>query len=109
MEDVQHEFELYEKFVVFKRNDAYKYLSEQQKKNLDDVLKTIKDCRQAEGKLLNSKYEYIICNGNEPYIKDVIEAIERGENVKATMHIGITDGPCPHFAGLMAAFVGRKR
>lgn len=64
------------KFNVIKQQDADKYLSEEGRKTLDNILWHINRGRQKENKKLNS---YWVCNQDEPYAEKVIEIILGGE------------------------------
>ena len=64
--------------IVIKREDIFKYLTDNQIKNLDDVLNTIADGRKKDGKKpVNS---YYICNKDEPYADEVLEVILKAES-----------------------------
>lgn len=63
--------------VVFKKEDALKYLAEPELKSLEHILNTIAKGRAAEGK--NPSNEYYICNVDEPYAEMVHGVIVGGE------------------------------
>lgn len=65
--------------IVIKREDAEKYLSPKQKKQLQKLKITIARRRLDDGKKVNN---YYICNIDEPYAGEVIATILRGEILK---------------------------
>lgn len=65
--------------IVIKREDIFKYLTDDQIKYLDVALKTISDGRKQDGKTDNS---YYICNTDEPYADEVLEVILKAESEK---------------------------
>lgn len=66
--------------IVIKKEDVFKYLTDNQIKYLDAILDTIADGRKKDGKKpVNS---YYICNTDEPYADKVLEVILEGEHVK---------------------------
>lgn len=58
--------------TVIKNDDANKYLSKRQKRQLKNICRKISLGRIADGKKVNS---YIICNTDEPYANDVYTRI----------------------------------
>ena len=65
------------KFIVLKREDAVKHLSTEQLRQLEDILKTVEQCRAAQGKKPSNNYWAV--NQDEPYGPDVHRLIEWGE------------------------------
>ena len=66
--------------IVIKREDIFKYLTDNQIKYLDDVLNTIADGRKKDGKKTDNSY--YICNTDEPYADKVLRVILEGEHIK---------------------------
>jgi hypothetical protein len=62
--------------IVIKREDAEKYLSPRQEKQLAKILDTIDSKRSVIGKKHNN---YYVCNTDEPYAKEVYDEILIGE------------------------------
>lgn len=62
--------------IVIKRDDIKKYLSVRQLNNLQDVLNTIMNGREKDGK--NRCNEYYICNVDEHYSDKVLDVILKG-------------------------------
>ena len=65
--------------VVFKIEDAQKYLNFAENGVLALLLRKIDTGRIADGKKINT---YAICNADEPYYKNVLNAILLGETEK---------------------------
>lgn len=65
--------------TVFKNEDIEKYLSEDEKKQLQDIKDKLACHRIADGKKINN---YIICNQDEPYADGVLHLILLGEERK---------------------------
>lgn len=63
--------------IVIKREDIFKYLTDNQIKYLDAVLNTIADGRKKDGKKTDNSY--YICNTDEPYADEVLEVILKAE------------------------------
>lgn len=68
------------KFVVFKKQDALKYLAEPDLQSLEHILNTIAQGREKDGK--NPTNEYYVCNIDEPYAEMVHGVIMAGERDK---------------------------
>lgn len=66
--------------IVIKREDIFKYLTDNQIKYLDVILNTIADGRKKDGK--NPDNSYYFCNTDEPYADEVIEVILKVESKK---------------------------
>ena len=64
--------------ILIKREDALKYLTDNQIKYLDAVLNTIADGRKKDGKKTDNSY--YICNTDEPYADKVLEVILKAES-----------------------------
>ena len=63
--------------IVIKKEDIFKYLTDNQIKYLDAILDTITEGRKKDGKKpVNS---YYICNTDEPYADEVLEVILKAE------------------------------
>ena len=69
----------YNTHIVFKVEDAKKYLLETDRNILAGILRRIDDGRKSEGKKINV---YAVCNTDEPYYADVLSAIIDGEAAK---------------------------
>ena len=67
-------------YVVFKRDDALKYLTEVELQSLEHILHTIEQGRASDGK--NTFNKYYVCNVDEPYAQVVHGVIIGGEEVK---------------------------
>lgn len=66
--------------IVIKKEDIFKYLTDNQIKYLDAALDTIANGRKKDGKKpVNS---YYICNKDEPYADKVLEVILKAESEK---------------------------
>lgn len=63
--------------IVIKRDDIFKYLTDNQINYLDAILNTIADGRKKDGK--NPYNSYYICNTDEPYANEVLEVIFKAE------------------------------
>lgn len=59
--------------IVIKREDIFRYLTDNQIKHLDDVLNIIADGRKKDGKKTDNSY--YICNTDEPYADEVLGVI----------------------------------
>lgn len=68
------------KFVVFKKEDALKYLSEPALQSLEQILNMIAEGRNKDGK--KPVNEYWVCNTDEPYAEIVHGVIMAGEHEK---------------------------
>lgn len=64
--------------IVIKREDIFKYLTDEQIEYLDAILYTIEDCRKKDGKKPDNSY--YICNTDEPYANEVLEVILKAES-----------------------------
>lgn len=64
-------------FLVIKREDVIKYLTDTEKQNLDDILCKIIDCRKMDNK--KPINDYYVCNTDEPYANAVHDVIIGGE------------------------------
>lgn len=62
------------KFIVLNCWDATKYLSDEQKKNLEDICNTINTGRGFDKKPEN---EYMVINNDEPYAPEVVEILKK--------------------------------
>lgn len=67
-------------YVVFKREDVLKYLSEVELQSLEYMLVKIGEGRANDGK--NPFNNYYVCNTDEPYAQVVHGVIIGGETVK---------------------------
>lgn len=65
--------------IVFKIEDALKYLSNEDRERLATLIFRIETGRSQDGKKLN---RYYICNADEPYADKVLQAILEGEDYK---------------------------
>lgn len=72
--------------IVIKREDIFKYLTDNQIKYLDAVLNTIADGRKKDGKKTDNSY--YICNTDEPYADEVLNVILKAESEKASLYEG---------------------
>lgn len=68
-------------YVVIKRDDALKYLTEVELQSLEHILCTIEQGRASDGKKLFNKY--YVCNVDEPYAQVVHGVIIGGEATKS--------------------------
>lgn len=68
------------KFVVFKKEDALKYLPEPALQSLEQILNMIAEGRSKDGKKPTN--EYYVCNTDEPYAEMVHGVIFAGEHEK---------------------------
>ena len=68
---------IFEKFIVLKKADAEKYLTDEEFKTLRSLQKKILTGRMSDGKLQNNTY-YVV-NTDEPYAKQVRDLNLRGE------------------------------
>ena len=66
--------------TVIKNEDIQKYLTEGEKGVLNAFLIAIQQGRRKDGK--KPVNEYFICNTDEPYSKEVLKAILKGEEEK---------------------------
>lgn len=66
--------------IVIKREDIFKYLTDNQIKYLDAILNTIADGRKKDGKKTDNSY--YICNTDELYADKVLKVILEGEHIK---------------------------
>lgn len=64
--------------IVIKREDIFKYLTDNQIKHIDDALNIIVDGRKRDGKKTDNSY--YICNTDEPYADEVLEVILKAES-----------------------------
>ena len=80
IEEESIEFE--NKYVMLKIDDIEKYLSIEQKYNLKVILLTIRNGRHKDNKPKSN--DYILCNQDEAYAKEVWEIIKHGETIKHT-------------------------
>jgi hypothetical protein len=65
----------FNKFIVFKGEDADKYLPNHDLVDLGHILRQINDGRKKEGKSTNNKY--LVINTDEPYADEVIAILKR--------------------------------
>ena len=68
---------IYEKFIVLKKNDAERYLTDEELKTLRNLQKKILTGRMSDGKMQNNTY-YVV-NTDEPYAMRVRDLILKGE------------------------------
>ena len=68
---------IFEKFIVLKKNDAERYLTDEEFKVLRNLQKKILTGRMSDGKMQNNTY-YVV-NTDEPYAMQVRDLILRGE------------------------------
>ena len=68
---------IYEKFIVLKKNDAERYLTDEEFKVLRNLQKKILTGRMSDGKMQNNTY-YVV-NTDEPYAIKVRDLILRGK------------------------------
>jgi len=71
------EFKRYAKYEVMKLDDIDKFLSDAQKRALEDVSRTIQEGRVREGKPACNRY--VVVNEDMPYAEQVWKLIEEGE------------------------------
>jgi hypothetical protein len=71
---------IFNKFLVLKREDISRYLTEQQILNLGECISAVQVGRQNDGK--NPVNDYWVVNQDEPYAKKILQAILRGEKTK---------------------------
>lgn len=64
--------------IVIKREDIFRYLTDNQIKYLDAILNAIADGRKKDGKKADNTY--YICNTDEPYADEVLEVILKAES-----------------------------
>lgn len=62
--------------VVFKVDDAHKYLNSNERANLEAYLNTMHVGRHQDGK---ENHEYYVVKKDEPYAQEVFEVIKCGE------------------------------
>lgn len=67
---------IYEKFIVIKKADAERYLTDEEFKVLRNLQKKILTGRMSDGKMQNNTY-YVV-NTDEPYAKQVRDLILGG-------------------------------
>ena len=67
---------IYEKFIVIKKADAERYLTDEEFKVLRNLQKKILTGRMSDGKMQNNTY-YVV-NTDEPYAMQVRDLILRG-------------------------------
>ena len=67
---------IYEKFIVIKKADAERYLTNEEFKMLRNLQKKILTGRMSGGKMQNNTY-YVV-NTDEPYAKQVRDLILKG-------------------------------
>jgi co-chaperonin GroES (HSP10) len=65
--------------IILKREDVEKYLTDEQKEQLQKMVIAIADGRMDDEKKLNS---YIICNTDEKYFNDMYAILKAGEEAK---------------------------
>ena len=65
------------KYLVLKVDDIVKYLSIEQRQDLNDITQTIDIGRGKSRKKVNNKYH--VCNRDEPYADSVLTSIVMGE------------------------------
>jgi len=70
------EFERENKYLVLKWANITLYLSDEQKKQLFEIIKTIEDTRTSLHK--NPAPTYVVVNEDEPYAEKVWELIKEG-------------------------------
>ena len=68
---------IYEKFIVLKKSDAERYLTDEEFKMLRSIQKKILTGRMSDGKMQNNTY-YVV-NTDEPYAMQVRDLILKGE------------------------------
>ena len=68
---------IYEKFIVIKKADAERYLTNEEFKMLRNLQKKILTGRMSGGKMQNNTY-YVV-NTDEPYAKQVRDLILKGQ------------------------------
>ena len=68
---------IYEKFIVLKKSDAERYLTDEEFKMLRSLQKKILTGRMSDGKMQNNTY-YVV-NTDEPYAMQVRDLILKGE------------------------------
>lgn len=68
-------------FIVIKREDAVKYLTEVELQSLEQILSTIGQGRSDDNK--KSFNNYYVCNTDEPYAEAVHSVIIGGETIKS--------------------------
>ena len=68
---------IFEKFIVIKKNDAERYLTDEELKTLRNLQKKILTGRMSDGKMQNNTY-YVV-NTDEPYAMQVRDLILKGE------------------------------
>ena len=68
---------IYEKFIVIKKADAERYLTDEEFKVLRNLQKKILTGRMSDGKMQNNTY-YVV-NTDEPYAIQVRDLILKGE------------------------------
>ena len=68
---------IYEKFIVIKKADAERYLTDEEFKVLRNLQKKILTGRMSDGKMQNNTY-YVV-NTDEPYAMQVRDLILKGE------------------------------
>ena len=67
-------------FIVIKREDALKYLTDEEKQNLENILDKITNGREKDNK--RPVNYYYVCNTDEPYANAVHDVIIGGETIK---------------------------
>lgn len=70
--------------IVIKNEDAKKYLSESQKRELDNILLSINNGRISDNKSVNT---YLIVNKDEPYAEKIQDMIIFEESKKINNEI----------------------
>ena len=65
----------FNKFIVIKQDDLYRYTSDQDKINLARILKNIRDGRVKFGRETGNKY--FVINIDESYAGDVVEILRK--------------------------------
>lgn len=71
---------VYNRFIVIKNDDAGKYLTDDEKESLSNILVAIMNGRARSGK--TPEKTYLVCNTDEPYADEVMSIILDGEDQK---------------------------
>lgn len=69
-----------DKFIVIKREDAVKHLSDSEQEHLWYLLQKIGNSRKADGK--NNFNDYLVVNIDEDYADEIANIIAKHHNIK---------------------------
>lgn len=79
-------------YIVIKQDDIKKYLTDAGIQSLQNILLIIEQGRKRDGKQPSNTY--YVCNTDEPYAKNIHEAIVIGEIVKTQNNFAYCPDAC---------------